>query len=89
MLKAGSAAGLSVIPPDSSPFVFDSLLQSSKSLKFKKRKRFQIELEFEAYTKIHNHSKLELDIAASPFLYEKLCRGETSTYVCKTRIFIQ
>lgn len=66
---------LDVVPPDSSPYVFDSLLINSTASSFVNRKRIQIDLDFDKFAKMTNHSKLELDMAASPFLFEKLCGG--------------
>lgn len=64
-----------MVPPDSSPYVFDAPLRNSTASSFTNRKRIQIDLDFAEFAKRTNHSKLELDMAASPFLFEKLCGG--------------
>ncbi len=79
---------LDVVPPDSSPYVFDAPLRNSTASSFVNRKRIQIDLDFDKFAKMTNHSKLELDMAASPFLFERLCGGFQVQVVINNMVFI-
>ncbi|ODN03007.1 Prolyl 4-hydroxylase subunit alpha-2 [Orchesella cincta] len=64
-------------PPDSSPHVFDDILDNITSPKFLSRKPLQIDHKMDELLKTKSElSQLYKDMIVSPFLYEKLCRGE-------------
>lgn len=80
MLEHGNYDGsdLTSVPPDSSPFVFTDFLKSRMHPDFESRMQLRLDFDFlEGIAKSGNYSKLEMDSAASPFLYEKLCKGES------------
>ncbi|CAL8137930.1 unnamed protein product [Orchesella dallaii] len=64
-------------PPDSSPHIFDDILERVTSAKFLNRKPLQIDHRLDELLSNNKElSKHNKDMIISPFLYEKLCRGE-------------